>query len=204
MAERLSALAPAYRAGSFGAEHASGPGITLAERRGLAMVQVAAIDGEIEAVRRGITTAVGLTPDAQPNRAVSSGRTTALWVGPGRFLIVEPERADASLEGLLRSALPASQAALVDLGSSRTVLRVSGPRSRDLIAKGCPMDLHVRAFPAGACAQTLLGHVQMLVHAVDDASTLDIYVARSFGLTVWEFLTESAAEYGYRVEATAA
>jgi sarcosine oxidase subunit gamma len=201
MAERLSALAPSYRAGSFGAEAPAGPGIVLAERRGFAMVQVAAIGGETEAVRRGITTAVGLTPDAQPNRAVSSGRTTVLWVGPGRWLVVEPERADASLESLLRSALPASQAALVDLGSSRTVLRIAGRHARDLLAKGCPVDLHPRAFPAGACAQTLLGHVQMLVHAVDDGSTLDIYVARSFGLTVWEFLTESAAEYGYRVEA---
>jgi heterotetrameric sarcosine oxidase gamma subunit len=203
MAERLSALAPAYRAGSFGAEAPAGPGIVLAERRGLAMVQVAAIGGETEATRRGITTAVGLTPDAQSNRAVSSGRTTALWVGPGRWLIVEPERADANLESLLRSALPASQAALIDLGSSRTVLRVSGPRARDLLAKGCSIDLHPRAFPAGACAQSLLGHVAMLVHAVDDA-TLDVYVARSFGLTVWEFLTESAAEYGYRVEAPVA
>src|SRR5690348_15843345 len=128
MAERLSALAPAYRAGSFGADSASGPGIVLAERRGLAMVQVAAIGGETEATRRGITTAVGVTPDAQPNRAVSSGRTTALWVGPGRWLIVEPERADANLESLLRSALPASQAAVIDLGSGRTVLRISGPR----------------------------------------------------------------------------
>ena len=202
MAERLSALAPAYRAGRFGAEAPAGPGIVLTERRGLAMVQVAAIGGEIEATRRGITTAVGLTPDAQPNRAVSSGRTTALWVGPGRFLVVEPERADANLESLLRSALPASQAALIDLGSSRTVLRVSGPRARDLLAKGCSIDLHPRAFPAGACAQSLLGHVAMLVHAVDEAM-LDVYVARSLGLTVWEFLTESAAEYGYRVEATA-
>jgi heterotetrameric sarcosine oxidase gamma subunit len=202
MAERLSSLAPAYRAGSFGAD--SGPGIVLAERRGLAMVQVAAIGGEVEATRRGITAAVGLTPDAQPNRAVSSGRTTALWVGPGRWLVVEPERADANLENLLRSALPASQAAVIDLGSSRTVLRIAGPHARDLVAKGCPVDLHPRAFPAGACAQTLLGHVQMLVHAVDDGPTLDVYVARSFGLTVWEFLTESAAEYGYRVEASAA
>ncbi len=203
MAERLSALAPAYRAGSFGASHAAGPGIVLAERRKLAMVQVAAIGGEIEATRRGITTAVGLTPDAQPNRAVASERTSVLWVGPGRWLVVEPERADANLEALLRSALPASQTALIDLSSSRTVLRIAGPSARDLLAKGCAIDLHPEAFSAGACAQSLLGHVAMLVHAVDDAPTLDIYVARSFGLTVWEWLTELAAEYGYRVEGAA-
>jgi heterotetrameric sarcosine oxidase gamma subunit len=203
MADRLSALAPAYRPASFGAQGPGAPGIVFTERRALAMVQVAAIGGEVEAVRRGITAAVGITPDAKPNRAVSSGRTSVLWVGPGRWLVVEPERQGTNLEEMLRSTLPATQTALVDLGCSRTVLRIAGPRARDLLAKGCALDLHPRAFAAGACAQSQLGHVGMLIHAVDDAPSFDIYVARSFALTVWEWLTESAAEYGYRVESPA-
>jgi heterotetrameric sarcosine oxidase gamma subunit len=203
MAERLSALAPAYRPGNFGAHGPDAPAIVVLERRNLAIVQVAAIGGEIEATRRGITAAVGITPDSKPNRAAASERTTVLWVGPGRWLVVEAERPGINLEDMLRSALPATQAALIDLGSSRTVLRIVGPSARDLLAKGCAIDLHPRVFAAGACAQSLLGHVAMLVHAVDDAPSFDIYVARSFGLTVWEWLTESAAEYGYRVEGAA-
>jgi sarcosine oxidase gamma subunit len=48
--------------------------------------------------------------------------------------------------------------------------------------------------------QSLLGHVGALLHAVDEAPSLDLYVARSYALTVLEWLTESAAEYGCRIE----
>ena len=99
---------------------------------------------------------------------------------------------------MLRNALAGTQAAVVDLGSGRTTLRIAGARSRDLLAKGSAIDFHPRNFPAGACAQGLLGHVGALFHAVDETA-FDLHVARSFAQTIWEWLMESAAEYGCRV-----
>ena len=90
-------------------------------------------------------------------------------------------------------------AAVTDLGHGRTVLRIVGRHGRDLLAKGSGVDFHPRAFPVGACAQSLLGHVGVLVHAVDERPAFDLYVARSYALTVWEWLGESAAEWGFRV-----
>jgi sarcosine oxidase gamma subunit len=39
------------------------------------------------------------------------------------------------------------------------------------------------------------------MHAIDGTPSVDLYVARSYALALWEWLQESAAEYGYRVEA---
>ena len=200
MAERLSALASAYRPGSFGATGAAGPGIVIAERRNLAIVQVAAPADEAAALQTGLTAALGIAPPDAPNRATSSSTASILWVGPQRFLVVEVEQSWRDLEAVLRGALAGSAAAVTDVGSGRTVFRISGPRTRDLVAKGSGIDFHKREFPAGASAQGLLGHVGALFHAVDDTPVFDLYVARSFGLTVWEWLQESAAEFGYRVE----
>ena len=71
-------------------------------------------------------------------------------LAPGRWLVVEPERQGTNLAEMLSSTLPTTQTALVDLGCSRTVLRIAGARARDLLAKGCALDLQTRAFAAGA------------------------------------------------------
>ena len=195
MVERLSALAAVYRPGSYGAIDPDGPGIVLAERHPLATVQVAARG---EAARDVLGAALGVAPDPAANRSAMHGATTILWVGPGRWLVVEPESRD--LKALLRAALAGTSAAVTDLGNGRTTLRIAGRRSRELLAKGSAIDLHARAFPVGACAQGLLGHVGALFHAVDATPVFDLHVARSYAQTVWEWLIESAAEYGYRVD----
>lgn len=202
MAERLSALAEVYRPGRFGTLDPAGPGITIAERRPLAMVQIAGRGDESAAVRAGIEAALGVAPDTATNRATVRGTTAILWVGPGRWLVVAPEQEGSDFEDRLRASLAETPAAITDLGNGRTVLRIAGPRARDLLAKGSSIDFHGRAFPAGSCAQGLLGHVGALIHAVDAAPTFDLYIARGYAQTVWEWLSESAAEYGYRVNAT--
>jgi heterotetrameric sarcosine oxidase gamma subunit len=199
MVERISALAAICRPGDFAAIGSHGPGVILAEIRPLATVQVASRADEISAVRAAIAAALGVAPEERTNRAAHSGATTIIWVGPGRWLVIEPERSDRDLDMLLRSALADTRAAVTDLGNGRTTLRIAGPRSRDLLAKGSAIDFHIRAFPAGACAQGLLGHVGALFHAVDE-TTFDLHIARSFAQTIWEWLMESSAEYGCRVE----
>ncbi len=196
MVERVSALAAIYRPGSFGAIGPNGPGIVVAERRPLAVVQVAARAEEGRAVRDALAGALGVAPDPAANRAATHGATTLLWSGPERWLVVEPEREERDLDALLRAALAGTSAAVTDLGNGRTTLRIAGPRGRELLAKGSAIDFHARAFPVGTCAQGLLGHVGALFHAVDDAPSFDLHIARSYAQTVWEWLIEAAAEYG--------
>ncbi len=198
MVERLSALASGYARGDHGALAATGPGVTLQERRPLAIFQVAALGGSEAAVRNMLATAVGVAPADGAGRAAQKDGTAILWVGPARWLVVEAERAGRDLGEILTRAV-ASPAVITDIGQGRTVIRVSGPSARDLLAKGFPVDLHPRAFPVDACAQSLLGHVGALVHAVEATPSFDLYFARSYALTAWEWLVESAAEYGCRV-----
>jgi methylglutamate dehydrogenase subunit D len=199
MAERLSALAGAFRPGDFGAAHPEGPGLVIGERRSLSMVQVAAFGGGEDFVRAALAAALDLAPAAEANRAVERDDVAILWVGPGRWLIVESERTGRNRAHQLGLSLSGT-AAVTELGHSRVVLRLMGPHARDLLAKGSSVDFHPRVFPAGACAQTLLGHVAALVHAVDEKPSFDVYIARSYALTIWEWIEESAAEWGFRVE----
>jgi sarcosine oxidase subunit gamma len=88
---------------------------------------------------------------------------------------------------------------VVDVSDSRAVITLSGPRALDVLAKGCPLDLHPRVFSPGRCAQSLLAKAHVLLHRVDDAPTFEIYVHRSFADYLWTWLEDAAAEYGMAV-----
>lgn len=184
-----SALQTVLRAGRGG--EAGAVGIKIAERRDLSIVQVAEIPG-IAGNRAALEAAIGTGLPA-PNKS-AIGRRTALWVGPGRWFVVEPGR--AALAGELEKA--ASSLAITDLSHSRVVLRVSGPKLRDVLSQGCAVDLHPRAAKAGACFVTAVARHSAVLHLVDDA-TADIYVYRSFGQDLVEWLLEAAAPYGYEI-----
>lgn len=196
---RRSALAAIYRAGDFGAVPRTGPGIVLAERRGLGIVQLAADPRHYDRIATRVEDALALALPQTPNRARVAGELTALWTAPGRVLLVAPERRD--LEAELARALAGEEAAITALGHSRTVIRLSGPRLRDLLAKGCGLDFHPRAFGAGASVQSSYEKIGVLMHALDDARAVDLYVARGFAVSLWEHLLEGALEFGCRVTA---
>ncbi|HWT34943.1 MAG TPA: sarcosine oxidase subunit gamma family protein, partial [Paraburkholderia sp.] len=60
-----------------------------------------------------------------------------------------------------------------------TVLEISGEKVRDVIARGCPLDLHPRLLAPGQCAQSHYFKASIvLVPVADDA--YEIVVRRSF------------------------
>jgi sarcosine oxidase subunit gamma len=149
----------------------------------------------LEEARRLFGVALPLAPG-------SSARTeavAALWLGPGSWLLVARSAAALVDYAPKRDALNAAGGALFDLSASRVAWTISGPRAADVLAKGCPLDFHPRAFPAGACAQSLFGHVNVLIDKRDEAPTFTAMVARSFARDLWHALCEAAAPYGYRV-----
>jgi heterotetrameric sarcosine oxidase gamma subunit len=194
---RRSALASAYRTGTFGAILASGPGISLRRRSGLGIIQLAANPVLYNAIAERLTATLKITLPKTPNQAIGDDRLAALWTGPGRvFLVVDGAR---DLEAELRGALAGMAVGITALGHSRTVLRATGPRLRTLLSMGCGLDFHSRVFSAGDCVQSSYSHINVLFHAVDDHPTVDLYVYRGFALSLWEHLVAGALQFGCQV-----
>jgi len=64
--------------------------------------------------------------------------------------------------------------------------------ARGVLAQGCPLDLHPRAFRAGACAQSLLAGIDVLLHQRDDAPSYDLQVRWSHAAYLWAWLAAAA------------
>ena len=122
----------------------------------------------------------------------------ALWLGPNEWWIVTPQ-VDAALAAALRETLVDEHAAVTEIGDSRTCIRVSGPRATDLIAKGCPLDLHTRSFSTGRCAQTVLAKSDVTLQRIDDEPSYDLFVLCSFADYLWRWLEDAAQEYGLAI-----
>lgn len=159
-------------------------------------------DAGDESFLTAVEKVLGAAPPSEANRAVTRPEVTLLWLGPNQWWIVTPE-VDEELADSLREALAGQHCAVTLVGDSRTSLRVEGPRARDLLAKGCPLDLHASVFTAGHCAQSLMAKADVLIHQTADdpaeGPSYELYVLRSFADYLWRWLADAAGEYGLAV-----
>jgi heterotetrameric sarcosine oxidase gamma subunit len=140
---------------------------------------------------------LGLTLPEAPD-AAGKGDVVAFQVAPRRWWLVTPA-VERELDAALADAL-ARRAAVTDLSHARTLLRLSGPASRSTLEKLCRIDLHPQAFPPGRIAQTPLGQIAALIHAIDDAPTFDLYLPRSLARSATISLIEAATEFGLALD----
>jgi sarcosine oxidase subunit gamma len=185
---------PADRFGSGAAR--AGVCVAPRDNLGLATVTARRDAGELRA-RLGAL--YGLEAPARP--VVAHGRALDLaWAGPEQWLAVSTDRAMADrLAGELKGL-----AAVSDQSDGRAILRVSGPKLRETLAKGCPIDLHPRMFGPGDTAITAIAHMGVQLWQIDDAPTFDLLVARSMAGSFWRWLSASAGEFGLDLRAGSA
>jgi len=135
---------------------------------------------------------------ATPNTSATRDALTALWLGPASWLMIASAASALNRFHDRRDALNAAGGALFDLSASRVAWAISGEFAATVLAKGCPLDFHPRVFAEGACAQSVLGHVNALFYR-RDLSSFTVIVARSYARGVWRMLCQSAAQHGYDV-----
>lgn len=141
----------------------------------------------------------GIVLPVKPNTTARSAALSALWIGPKSWLLVAGGASDLTDFGAKRDAMNDMGGALFDISASRIAWQLAGTQATTVLAKACPLDLHPRAFAAGACAQSVYGHVNVLVEKRDEAPTFTLLVARSFARDVGRALGVVAAQYGFDV-----
>jgi methylglutamate dehydrogenase subunit D len=192
----LSALAGVATPGRFG-KAGGEPGVVIQELAGLGLATVAARKGQVAALKAAVAGAYGVElPESA--RVAQGSNVSFVGYGPGQWLAVSESLANESLARDLAQRLK-GLASISDQSGGRTVLRISGPRARDVLAKGLPIDLDPRAFPLGSAATSTISLMGVQLWQMDDTRSYDIAVFRSVSHSFWRWLTASAAEYGYEV-----
>ena len=177
-------------------------GVRLCERQDLGKIDLRG-DPHDRAFMAAVGRVLDLLLPSEPCTSAAKAQIAALWLGPDEWLVTCPAHDVPRLVGALREALADVHAAITDVTDGRVAFRLAGPNARDVLAKGCPLDLHPRVFPVGSCAQSLLGKATVLIHLLDDQTEggpgFDLHVARSFADYLWLWLEDAGREYGVQI-----
>lgn len=175
-------------------------GVTLTERTDLGLATVAVRKDQDDGLKARVREAYGL--DLPEGSTLAQGKDVFfIGTGPGQWLAVSGTLQNEQLAEDLADRLK-GLASISDQSSGRAVIRVSGPRARDVLAKGLAIDLDPRVFGPGSAVTSTISHMGVLVWREGEAESYDIALFRSVAGSFWAWLTASAAEYGYAVVTT--
>ena len=150
-------------------------------------------------LRRALTAEFGLElPGA--GMASASGPLKALSTGPQSWLVVDALGRPGGLAVSLKHAV-GEAGSVVDQSFAFGVLRLSGPKVRLALSKGCRIDLHPRSFGKDSVARTIIAQIPVLVCHSSDEPSYDLFAASTLAQSFTDFLVESAGEYGLSFDA---
>ena len=178
---------------------AGAPGLVIEVRKDVALATVVAKRHKLEGLKTAVSTTYGVALPAGPRRAVS-GVFAFAGIGPDQWLASAEGVESPGFANRLRGRIGLF-AAVTDQSDARLVLRLSGPRVREVLAKGVPVDLHPKAFKPGDVANTVVAHIGVQIDMLDAAPVYQLTAPRSTAGSFWSWLTSSAAEFGYEVTA---
>jgi heterotetrameric sarcosine oxidase gamma subunit len=190
----VSPLAHVMQPGRYGRALPEGPGVTLSTVHPCEIASVIAAKGKSSALAAALKKDFGV---ALPGMGESASARGLMMVGvqPDSWLAVQPggsnlaTRLDAKLG---KFAMVTSQS------HGRTLMRMAGPRARDVLAKGTAADLHPAAFKPGMAAATQIGHVGVAI-VCTGADSFDLITGSTFAAGFWQGLCELSLEWGYEV-----
>lgn len=154
-----------------------------------------------DAFKAAVKSVTGVDLPVTPNTTAQAGAFRILWLGPAEWWVVTTSGAEEKLVADLRQAFTGQHAAVIDVSESRTVITLSGAKARDVLARGCSLDLHPRVFGPGQCAQTGLTKANILLDQTDGAPTFDIYVLKSFADYLWQWFWLVGRDYKFAIRA---
>lgn len=149
-----------------------------------------------EAFVSAVAGKLGLWLPVEANTCNKAGERVALWLGPDEWLVVAPDGQSPMLEDAFRAALGDDPwLSVTDVSHSYTALRLRGEDARNVLAKGCPIDLHPQSFGPGHCAQTIVAGSRVLLSVEEDPMCFIIRVRNSFARYITGWLADAMLEF---------
>jgi sarcosine oxidase subunit gamma len=125
---------------------------------------------------------------------VTACRLTVSWprsarLAPDEWLVMRSSAQviGAALSGVLHH--------VSEVGPGRAGFRLTGAAAGDLLACGCSLDLHLRAFAPGACVRTLIGGIGGILMRPHEENVFDLVVERPHADYLATWLADAAVGF---------
>ena len=166
------------------------PGVELAACA-VEIVELAAFRARASELS-GISRGLGLEL-AAPGRAAARSGQLSVCVRPGRWLLLLPPDSPGAQAALWQRAC-AGVAAALDHSSGLVALHLAGAELREVLSRGCRLDLDPEVFPPGRAAATLMAQVGVILARLP--AGLVLLTPASTARHVREWLTATGRPFG--------
>ena len=124
----------------------------------------------------------------------SNNDTRILWTGPSNWLLVSTKQ---NILNSVQNFCDDRNFAVTDLSHSRAVIELKGSKSKEILKKGCPINLN--EFKVNNCANSVFHGITITIDMVsNDPETFRIFALRSFGESLHHSITDACLEDGYK------
>ena len=124
---------------------------------------------------------------------VANNDTRILWSSPRTWLIISHEQ---NIFEEVNKNCTEDNFAITDISHSRTVIKIKGTKTREVLKKGCP--LNINEIKKNYCAGTIFNGIAITIDCFDDRpDTFNLLSLRSFGESFYHHITDSSLEFGY-------
>jgi len=189
----ISPLQSIHKKGLFGNHHKKDEHdlLKILEIKELTIVQV--VQYKRSKIQLNNIQIDGLEFPLQNTKVSSNKETRILWSAPSTWLVIS--RKENIIE-IINEKCNSENFAITDISHSRAVIQIKGPGTKEVLKKGCPLNLH--EFEKNNCAGTVFHGITIVVDFIDNnPDTFNLLTLRSFGESFYHHITDAALESGY-------
>ena len=124
----------------------------------------------------------------------SNSETRILWLAPNNWLIYSSK---LDLLAKEENKFNEKDFAITDLSHSRSIIDLEGDLVKEVLKKGCP--LNIDQMKEGSCANSVYNGITVTIDFISSNPTkIRIFGLRSFGESLYHSITDSCLEFGYK------
>jgi len=142
-----------------------------------------------------ISNKFNITLPTLPNTTTTNDKITALWLSQKEWLIVVNSSINNEEVESLQNEISKTHSLAIDVSDRWTTINISGNKVIDVLSKGTFVDLDNSVFGIGACAQTTLWTVNVIIYKIDSKPSFDLFVDSTMATFLWQWLEHSSKEY---------
>lgn len=130
----------------------------------------------------------------QKTGTVVCGRVDIICVGPTDWLVLATDPDATPWLHRLDALFQASTYRATNVSQALIRIEIDGPEMRDLLAKGCSLDLHPPLFPPGRAARTRFAGMSVIVRCTG-TSKFQLIVTQSYADFALSWLADAELEF---------
>jgi len=124
----------------------------------------------------------------------SNKDTRILWSGPSNWLLISTKK---DILSSIQKICDDKNFAVTDLSHSRAIIELKGNHSKEVLKKGCPINLN--EFKVNNCANSIFHGITITIDMINEnPETFRIFALRSFGESLYHSITDACLEDGYK------